>query len=530
MAKKYLQQFYKNFSLDSRSLALFRVCISILLLIDFLFTRLPYFTLFYTEEGISPTHNILKQYSYLLRTFSVNFLSNITFFQYILFFTTVCFLILLAIGYKTKWTALGCWIFVVSFFSKNPIIYNSGDMLVYLLLFWALFLPLGNHFSVDHAFNKNKEKSSHVFSINSCAFILQILMIYLFTYILKRSDIWESNQAVYYALMLDNFRTPLGDLLLPYPKIMQVLSYLTYHVIEKYIFFVFFILGCYWKLRMALIFIMCGFHFSLGAFLHLGFFSWICMVAWLTLLPSEFWDRLRLLLPKNKEPLTVYYDQACSFCEKSVRLLKTFLILPHVSFIKASQNPEATIQMEKKKSWLIITPSKEVLNRWEVFACLISYSPLFFYLAPVFRLRFFSLIGNHLYHVVSKNRNWLDKMIPRIQEQKPSSFSFFQPILSVFFFVCLIYVWMWNIRTVDFDKYQNIFPPKLNGMGHFFHLYQKWNVFSPPPSQSVWLILFGVRKKSRWIRSHYQLMGKRKTTPLSVPSKKVRSNISCFSI
>ena len=526
--KKWIDFFCQNLSLDSRSLALFRVCISSLFLIDFFFTRLPYFTLFYTEQGLSPIKSISDNYSYLLRTFSLNFLSSITLYQYVLFFIAIGFFISLLIGYKTKWAALGSWILVTSFFSKNPLIYNSGDILAYLMLFWALLLPMGNHFSIDRALSNQKEKYSTVFSINSCAFILQLLMIYLFTYQLKQHNIWENNQAVYYALMLDNFRTVFGDVLLQYPQIMQGLSYITYHIIEKHIFFAFLLFGYWWKAKMFLIFVMCGFHFSLGIFLHLGFFSWFCITAWLAFLPAEFWNWIQTKLPKKNQPLTVYYDGDCSFCEKSTRLLKTFLILPHVSFKKAKEDPKATQYMEQKNSWLIMLSDENVIVRWDVFAHILSYSPLFFYLSPICRLKWVSKVGDYAYGMVSQKRGKLDQIIPQIKEDKPSSNFFASHILPGFFLFCLLYVLAWNIRELDFNKHEKYFSTKFNGLGHFFHLYQKWNVFSPPPSQSEWIVLFGVIKNKDRSETKINLWEKGKPIQINAPSKRYDRTFPVF--
>ena len=44
--KKIKENFIKNFSLDSRSLALFRVGLGLTFLADYLFTRIPYADLF----------------------------------------------------------------------------------------------------------------------------------------------------------------------------------------------------------------------------------------------------------------------------------------------------------------------------------------------------------------------------------------------------------------------------------------------------------------------------------------------------
>lgn len=486
----------KNFSLDSRSLALFRVFAAVILLIDFLCTRLPWFTLFYTNSGLLPQRELSGHGSFWSSTSSLNFISSSAGFQMVLFTLAMLFFLMLLIGYKTKWAVLGSWLLLVSFQSRNFLIINSGDTLLGLMLFWALYLPLGKHYSVDSALQLKKENASPAFSVNSCAFILQILMVYYFTYLLKTHDIWRvTGQGVYYALMLDNFRTVFGDILLQYPGLMRILSYVTYYAIENCAPIAFILVGFFWRLRIVLILIMCGFHFSLGVFLHLGCFSWICIAGWLAFLPSEFWERIKKYVPGKKNPLTIYYDADCSFCKKSVALLKTFLIVPHVSFLEAQTDKQALSEMEKRNSWLSFSEERGYEGRWQAGVTLLSYSPLFFYLAPLFRVKIISHFGDWCYGKIAGNRNKIGYLLPEWKEKEegPNRKTLYL-LLSGFFFFCFVYALMWNIRTTNFKYYEKYLPKKSNGIAAFFHLHQYWNMFSPKPlGETGWIILSAVQ-------------------------------------
>ena len=317
--------------MDLRSLSLFRVAAAVLLIVDFLCTRGPWFSLFYTEEGLLPLRTVLDNAP--VGRSSLNFISISDNYQVALFILAIIFFFMLLVGYKTKWALLGSWLMLVSFRSRNFLILNAGDILFCLMLFWALYLPLNRYFSLDSASHESRnEKDKSIFSLNSCAFIFQILFIYYFAYQLKSHDIWKSGQGVYYALMLDAFRTMWGDILLRYPTVMKFLSHTTYYFFEGIVPILFMLFGFLWRLRIAIILLMCGFHLSLGTFLHLGLFPWICIVGWLVFLPAEFWELLGKYLPYKKSPCKVYYDAHCSFCKKACYLMKAFLILPHVSF------------------------------------------------------------------------------------------------------------------------------------------------------------------------------------------------------
>lgn len=483
----------KNFSLDTHSLALFRVFTSVILIVDFLFTRLPYFTLFYTDKGLLPLKDLFYNESFWSSTSSLNFIFSNCIYQAVLFVLALLCFFMLFIGYKTRWAVLGSWIFLVSFHSRNFLILNSGDTLLCLMLFWALYLPLNRHFSIDSAMQK-EQKGQFVFSVNSFAFIFQILFVYYFTYLLKTDAIWKNGQGVYYALMLHDFRTVWGDLLLPYPGVMQILSYVTYYFIENLVPFLFVFFGFWWRFKVIIILLMCGFHLSLGLFLHLGLFSWICIAGWLALLPSDFWKKIKEFLPGRKKPLNVYYDGECSFCKKSITLIKSFLILPHVSFAEAQSQKEALSEMEKRNSWLVFNDEIGWQSRWQAGATLISYSPLFFYLKPLLKLKIISIIGDWFYGQVAKNRITLGYFLPQFDVKKKRNSKLLHILLSAFFFSCFIYTVMWNVRTIDFKYYSKYMPVEWNKPGAFLHLYQYWNMFAPKPlDHSGWIILSAVR-------------------------------------
>ena len=490
----FIRAIKKTFSLDSRSLSLFRVLVSFILINDFLFTRLPYFTLFYTDKGILPLKELFG-HKYWGTASSLNFISSDSTYQFALFILALVFFFMMLIGYKTRWALLGSWILLVSFQARNFLIFNSGDMLLGLMLFWSLGLPLNRHFSIDSALENRK--GEHIFSLNSVFFIFQILLVYSFAYLAKTDAIWKTGQAVYYALMLDAFRTAWGDILLQYERVMYILSHFTYYIVEGTVLLLFVLFGFLWRFKLILIVLMCFFHLSLNLFLHLGLFSYICVAGWLAFLPSEFWEKLKNFLPGRKNPLTVYYDEHCSFCKKSVYLLRTFFILPHVNVAEAQSDKTAQFEMEKRNSWLVFSEKTGWQGRWKAGVILLSYSPLFFYLKPVLGLKIFSVVGDWLYQQVAGNRNRLGYFLPTLQTIKPIRSKLLSILLSGFFYFCFLFVLLWNVRSTDFKYYEKYFSEKWNGVASFFHLYQHWNMFAPKPlSYTGWVILSAVQSNN----------------------------------
>ena len=55
-----------------------------------------------------------------------------------------------------------------------------------------------------------------------------MIFMYLFSYLYKTDDVWRKDYtAAYYALRLDFFRRPMGDLLLHYPLLVKGLTFVT---------------------------------------------------------------------------------------------------------------------------------------------------------------------------------------------------------------------------------------------------------------------------------------------------------------
>ena len=497
MENKLRSYLHKNYSLDSRSMVLFRVYVAVILLINYLFTRMPFFDLFHSENGLLPIKDLINSDNFSAQTTSLNFLYFGDGFQIFLFGLAIVCAVFLLIGYRTRWAVFGSWILLASLHAKNPLINNSGDSLLALLLFWSLLLPLSSHFSVDKALDEKIVKPFKEFSVASFCLIGQMLLLYMFAGISKTGSAWRDGSAVYYSLMLENHRTQWGDILLQYPEVMKYLTHLTYYFFETALPWVFVFLAWWWPARILLVFLMIGFHFSLNLFLELGLFSWIVISGWLVLLPSEFWNKLNKFLPGTQRKLNVYYDEDCLFCRKGSSLIQTFLILPHVRFIKSKESPEAAKEMQKRNSWVALDDENNWQGQWQVWVLLTARSPLIFYLAPLFKR--IPTLGNKAYGFVSSHKALWAKIISFFWKESSSHSQPFSlqtnkklstNVLTLFFGLCFLYTIPWNIRNLDIGKYQKYFPRTWDGPGKFFQLHQYWAMFSPqPPDKTGWIIL-----------------------------------------
>ena len=163
------------FGADLRSLAAFRIVLAALVLVD-LASRAPDLYAHYTDRGVLP-RSILLQEALNRWQVSLNLMSGELFVQALLFDVAALAALALLVGY--------------------PLILNSGDTLLRMLLFWGMFLPLGAHWSVDRALKAAPSRLSMRFlSLATVGLLMQIAFVYWFTAILKSGPEWRSRRQV----------------------------------------------------------------------------------------------------------------------------------------------------------------------------------------------------------------------------------------------------------------------------------------------------------------------------------------------
>jgi hypothetical protein len=275
------------FTIDTRSLAVFRILIAAVVLGD-LALRAPDIAFFLSDQGALPVAD-LPRFNPIYWSWSLHALSGSSGWQWALFTLHALAALGLALGWRTRWTALLTWALLISLHSRNPQILQGGDVLLRCLLFWGLFLPLGARWSLD---SRRTPGPDVVTSAASAAVLLQLAMMYLFSGILKWHPVWHSEgTAVWYALHLDQLTTPLGRWLgeqeawLPWitrgTLAFELLGWL----------FAFSPWRTAW-FRGATLVAFLAFHVGLALCLHLGPFPFVCLAGWLLFTPSEWWDWL----------------------------------------------------------------------------------------------------------------------------------------------------------------------------------------------------------------------------------------------
>ena len=504
----FFSSFFKFFSspafiLDPRSLSLFRIGLALLILTDFVFVRGPVYDLFYGNTGIFPVEHLLALEKW--GGPSLYFMWTASWYQLLLFYITIVLSFLFLIGYKTRWVNFGLWVLIVSITAKNYLV-NNIDYWIIIMLFWSFFLPLSGYWSVDGAVDNFKKQGSQLknlkATIYSKAFIIQLLIIYIFAFLEKEHPVWRvEGTAVYYSLNLEMFRTYFGDILLQFPLVMKALTFSTIYLFELTPPILYLLFGRIWQVRLGIVILMIFFHIGLGTFLWLGSFQFVPMVFWSALLPTGFWDKLQTCLKNWQSHLTVYYDSTSEFI-KLLALIKSFFILPFVSFKeRASQNGanQSLSEVNILSSWHIQERESNQSGGWSSFCRLMFYSPLFYPLYFILRLKLFERPGTFFYKNLSVQKHRITPFLSCIKEQKEVTSCFLKKLSYSVAWIFLVLCIVFNIFSIEDGRYRRHLPKFVLSTEMFFSFFQDWDMFAPPTRLNQWIVLKAQTKNGKTI-------------------------------
>ena len=286
------------FSIDLRSLAVFRIALGAILLVDLGF-RARFLGVHYTDAGAIPRALAADP-----TRFSLHALSGEAAFQGMLFAVAALFAALLLAGLATRVATFASWVLLLSLHYRVPGFQDGGDLLLRQLLFWSLFLPLGARFSLDARRGAPRPPGPSVLSPASVVLLLQFAVFFCLAGVYKTGPEWlTEGTAVQRALAQDYWATPLGAALREYPQLLRPLTPLVRYF-EIFGPFLMFLPVWTGPVRVLTILAFAALMGGLGANIQLHLFPVVGTCAALPFLPAWFWERL----PWRVAPVTAPLD------------------------------------------------------------------------------------------------------------------------------------------------------------------------------------------------------------------------------
>ncbi len=347
-----------RYKLDPRSLALFRIGLGLLIIIDVL-SFAPYLEFFFTHDGVLPPDAYQYRHWYdgsLLK------LSGSPVILIAMLSLQVVMAALLALGWKTRLSTLINFVLLLSLNHRFPAALNGGDSLLGLMLFWSLFLPLDGNFRLKRFRSPNSQTVSGLASI---AFSLQIALVYLMTALIKDNQIWISEgTAIYHVLNLQDIVRPfwIGKFN-EFNFALKGLSAFTL-VGEALIGLAILALPfLHDKLKLALVLAGVLMHLLFFMFLDVGIFPFINMVSFLPFLPAGFWDKLKINKPLTEDRVKTRWSAALYYGQNAMLVICMYAVL--------AINLTDYIPKSKVPLWSATKPLCDVLDlhqRWGMFS------------------------------------------------------------------------------------------------------------------------------------------------------------------
>jgi predicted DCC family thiol-disulfide oxidoreductase YuxK len=325
------------FTIDGRSLALCRIALATVLIVDLL-RRVPWLRDLYSNAGLLPNHTVLWRPPQP-RIFSVFFMASLAdeaavWFAIALF----CFACLL-VGWRTRLFHLLSFAMTTSLHDRILVAENWGTVTLAILMLWTAFLPLGRRFSVDALLASLRAGKGEqpddiaerrlpapderpAVSLAVLAVLLQLAVIYWFNYAPKTGATWRTGSAVHYVLWQERIVTWLGVWSrqhLPF----AVTKGLTYGTLLVEAFAPVLVLTpIFWRqARVLAIVVLTALHSGIALVVNLGIFS-ATMIAFLPMLfDTAHWDWLSSRLRRRGSRLLAFYDADCGVCFQVVRVL-----------------------------------------------------------------------------------------------------------------------------------------------------------------------------------------------------------------
>jgi len=343
-------------TLDLRSLAIFRIWLGGLLLVSSL-AAAGQIGSFYGDGGVLPRASLTAHQPPW--SWSLHLINGGDVFSFSLLLVQALAALALLLGWRARTAALLAWALSSSLAARNPMVATTGDSLVHALLLWSAFLPVAARGSVDAAFAAQRPAERAHLSWASAGLLATVLIVTLFA--AAGMPAWDgSSEALSHWPLLGDWLSPLllaACLLLLVPfwnRITRVLGLL---------------LLVAWQIATLA-----------SAPGELGSGPWALLCAFSALLPGALWE---LRKPRSGSAIRIYLPERAPRIERLARLLCELLALPSVEIAAASSLARTRRLAEANRSWVLLDPQDSAHLTWTAVPVLVRQSPWLFWLAPL---------------------------------------------------------------------------------------------------------------------------------------------------
>jgi len=351
-------------SVDSRTLALFRVVLGVLLMVD-LGSRFDLVGTLYSNDGVLSNHFALfrplapYQFS-LYAAFSSSRDVSVA------FALTMVVYALFTVGYRTRLFHFLSFLCVTSLHARNLMAELPSDTLFHVWVGWSLFLPLGARFSIDSLRRSLQRRERSVEELNApprdvpvitsiavLAMLLQFSAVHLAAALRQSGPAWRDGTALYYAFRQNLWVTDLGVFIGKNASIEQLRNgSFAFRTVEALIGLL--VLVPNPRARHVSLGLAVAFHLLCRTLFELGPYEWVMAGTALFLVSSRDWDAMRCWYENRKPRLTVQLHTASALSVACCRLIKRLDVLSRLTFVAFDEGAEKSATLPAGTSEMLI--------------------------------------------------------------------------------------------------------------------------------------------------------------------------------
>jgi predicted DCC family thiol-disulfide oxidoreductase YuxK len=107
---------------------------------------------------------------------------------------------------------------------------------------------------------------------------------------------------------------------------------------------------------------------------------------------------------REKPKVSIYYDQECAFCKRSVELIVKYFRVRTDQVGPAQDKRDIYKVMQEKDSWVVINETGEVFTTFAAGVEIARHSPILKWLILLSKPKFMQKIGEWAYRKIADNR------------------------------------------------------------------------------------------------------------------------------
>lgn len=281
----------RRVAIDTRSLAVFRIGIAVLIIADLL-SRSRNFQFYYTDDGVV-SQSVAQWWTG--DAFSVFYYTSDPTLIAALFILHGLVAVQLLVGYHTRIAAVVSFLFVVSLDHHNPLVLSYADTLFRFLCFWAIFLPLGERWAID-AVHRERSPRREFVGLAGLFALLQLILMYFVNGVNKYpSELWRTGEGTPLVFGIDEMTFLLGDTMRQFPTLLEFGGQLWFFMLLVSPLLL--LLRDRWRLPLVGLFM--GGHLAFALTVRIGAFPYVALVGLLLFLQLRFWTLGRNALQRS---------------------------------------------------------------------------------------------------------------------------------------------------------------------------------------------------------------------------------------